>query len=61
MCYSIIMVMTLVPLFVSLFGLLAYLGSANSKMSEVGRLSFAVGLFWVLATLSNLGTVSLHH
>ena len=42
-----------VSLFVAIVGALAYAFTANPKLSEVGRLSYAMGLLAFLLTLGS--------
>ncbi len=50
--HTFIGMMFLLPVLVCLLGLLIYALSANPKVSELGRLSFAVGLIVALWQLS---------
>jgi hypothetical protein len=45
-----------IPVAVALAGALIYGFAGNSKAQELGRLAFAVGLFWTLALFAQ-GTV----
>jgi hypothetical protein len=38
----------LVPFVVAMLGALVYALSANGKVSEIGRLAFFCGLFWLV-------------
>lgn len=45
------MLVALVPLLVAVIGALAY-GLAEGKTSELGRLAYVVGLFWLVWTMA---------
>lgn len=43
----------LVPLVVLLVGMVVYVLSSNAKASEIGRILFFVGAFWLVALFSH--------
>lgn len=44
---------TYVPLFVAIIGLIMYFAATNPKVQEVGRIMFAFGLLATLLPLAN--------
>lgn len=48
------MTLALVPLIASIVGALVY-ALTSGKLSELGRVTFAVGLFWLVYTLAGKG------
>jgi hypothetical protein len=47
------MLAILAPLLVCVIGVLAYALAANPKVSELGRIAYAVGLFWCVYELAH--------
>lgn len=45
------MITILIPLLIALIGLLMYAFAANPKLSEIGRILFFCGMFWVVYAL----------
>jgi hypothetical protein len=46
------MLIILIPLFVCVLGALVYAFAANPKLCELGKIAFAVGLFWTVRDVS---------
>lgn len=42
------------PMVFVLVGLIVYLMAANTKAAEIGRITFAMGMFWLVARLSDI-------
>jgi Na+/phosphate symporter len=48
------MLVTVLPFLVCVIGLLVYALAVNSKVSEIGRIAFFVGLFFVVWVFSRV-------
>lgn len=46
------MLVAIIPLLVLVVGVLMYALAANPKLAEIGRIMFAVGLFWLVWAVS---------
>jgi len=46
------MILILVPALVAIVGALVYALSSNARVVELGRLAYAVGLFWAVYALA---------
>ena len=46
------MMIAVAPFVVSIVGVLGYALASNAKVSEIGRIAYAVGLFWLIAILA---------